>query len=340
MQPNRGLSSLSAAASVGLRTLFATSLAVVTFAISSVRAQDDATADKPPVEVKLTAKTGVVRIGNPIALELVVVANEATSVPASLLGGVELETSIDGRKSANVDERVDSSVLLAKGTTISRALQLDLATVWGEAELRDAKQITIRWRGFGGTEATLRVVPDQSSLDLTTLDYEATKVRFITSEGELVIGFLPGKAPKHVENFVKLARDGFYDGTRFHRILRGFMAQGGCPNTKIGGQGAPGTGGPGYAVRAEFNDTPHVRGIVSMARAAGEDTAGSQFFLMHGTAPHLDGKYSAFGRIEEASLQVLDRICDTPVRPNNFGEPSVPTRDVWLWAAIVEPVTR
>jgi len=151
-----------------------------------------------------------------------------------------------------------------------------------------------------------------------------------------VIAFMADKAPRHVENFIKLSKDGFYDGTRFHRIIKGFMVQGGCPNTKLGATGQPGTGNPGWAVRAEFNDTKHMKGIVSMARAAAEDSAGSQFFLMHGAAPHLDGKYSAFGIIEQG-IDVLDLIAETPVMPSQMGETSVPGENVWLWAAIVEP---
>ena len=86
-----------------------------------------------------------------------------------------------------------------------------------------------------------------------------------TSKGEIEIEFLPDKAPGHVDNFLKLARKGFYDVTTFHRVIPGFMIQGGCPNTKEGASGAPGTGGPGYNIDAEFNDTTHARGVVSMA---------------------------------------------------------------------------
>ena len=100
-----------------------------------------------------------------------------------------------------------------------------------------------------------------------------------TAYGDMTIAFWPDVAPKTVENFKKLARDGFYDGTAFHRIIKGFMIQGGCPNTKEGATGIPGTGDPGYKVKAEFNAKPHVRGVISMARSSNPDSAGCQFFI-------------------------------------------------------------
>lgn len=132
-----------------------------------------------------------------------------------------------------------------------------------------------------------------------------------TSYGEITIAFWPDVAPKTVENFKKLAREGFYDGTAFHRIIKGFMIQGGCPNTKAGVGGMPGTGGPGYQVKAEFNAKAHVRGVVSMARSAHPDSAGSQFFICHGDARFLDKQYTAFGQLV-AGDDVLERIATVP----------------------------
>jgi peptidyl-prolyl cis-trans isomerase B (cyclophilin B) len=132
-----------------------------------------------------------------------------------------------------------------------------------------------------------------------------------TSYGEITLAFWPEVAPKTVENFKKLAREGFYDGTAFHRILKGFMIQGGCPNTKTGVGGMPGTGGPGYQIKAEFNAKPHVRGVVSMARSANPDSAGSQFFICHGDARFLDKQYTAFGQLI-AGDDVLERIATVP----------------------------
>lgn len=132
-----------------------------------------------------------------------------------------------------------------------------------------------------------------------------------TAYGEITIAFWPDVAPKTVENFKKLAREGFYDGTAFHRIIKGFMVQGGCPNTKEGANGMPGTGGPGYKLKAEFNAKAHVRGVISMARSAHPDSAGSQFFICHGDARFLDRQYTAFGQLT-AGDDVLERLASVP----------------------------
>lgn len=132
-------------------------------------------------------------------------------------------------------------------------------------------------------------------------------VRLHTNLGDIIVGFLEDKAPKHVESFKKLARDGFYDGTRFHRVIPGFMIQGGDPNSKSPNRSTHGTGGPGYKVPAEFNDTLHERGILSAARSSDPNSAGSQFFLMVAYNSHLDGQYSAFGKVLEG-MDVVDKI--------------------------------
>ena len=119
----------------------------------------------------------------------------------------------------------------------------------------------------------------------------------------------PASAPISCENFEKLVREGFYDGLIFHRVIKGFMIQGGCP------QGT-GTGGPGYTIKGEFsangveNPIRHTRGVISMARSADPDSAGSQFFVVHEDAPHLDGQYAAFGRVAEG-MDVVDEIANT-----------------------------
>ena len=132
-----------------------------------------------------------------------------------------------------------------------------------------------------------------------------------TSFGEMTVAFWPDVAPKTVENFKKLAKAGFYDGTAFHRIIKGFMIQGGCPNTKEGQKGMPGTGGPGYMIKAEFNKKGHVRGVLSMARSSSPDSAGSQFFICHGNASFLDGQYTAFGELVSGD-EVLEKIANAP----------------------------
>jgi peptidyl-prolyl cis-trans isomerase B (cyclophilin B) len=132
-----------------------------------------------------------------------------------------------------------------------------------------------------------------------------------TSYGDMTIAFWPDVAPKTVENFKKLARAKFYDGTAFHRIIKGFMVQGGCPNTKKGESGMPGTGDPGYKIKAEFNPKSHVRGVISMARSQHPDSAGSQFFICHGDARFLDRQYTAFGELV-AGDDVLERLATVP----------------------------
>jgi peptidyl-prolyl cis-trans isomerase B (cyclophilin B) len=130
-----------------------------------------------------------------------------------------------------------------------------------------------------------------------------------TRFGEIEVEFFADKAPGHVKNFLDLARKGFYDGTTFHRVIPGFMIQGGDPNTKD--TSAPrerhGTGGPGYSIKAEFNATPHKRGVLSMARSQSPDSAGCQFFICVADAGFLDGQYTAFGRVVRG-MESADQI--------------------------------
>ncbi|MGH7939983.1 MAG: peptidylprolyl isomerase [Limisphaerales bacterium] len=148
-----------------------------------------------------------------------------------------------------------------------------------------------------------------------------------TSEGDMVIEFLD-VAPKTAANFIKLAKEGFYDGTCFHRIIKGFMIQGGDPLTKDPGkEDSWGTGGPGYTIKAEFNAQPHQSGIISMARSSDPNSAGSQFFICDGDASFLDRQYTAFGRLIKGQ-DVLRKIADTPVGSAGSGERSKPTQRV------------
>ena len=145
-----------------------------------------------------------------------------------------------------------------------------------------------------------------------------------TSAGDMVVEFWSDVAPKTVENFKKLARQGFYDGTAFHRVIRGFMIQGGDPLTKDAKQEARwGTGDPGYKIKAEFNDRSHQKGVLSMARSASPDSAGSQFFVVHGNASFLDRQYTAFGKLMKG-LDVLDQIAATPCKAAGEQSPSRP----------------
>src|SRR5579859_2926672 len=138
-----------------------------------------------------------------------------------------------------------------------------------------------------------------------------------TTEGDMVIEFWPDVAPKTVENFKTLAKKGFYDGTCFHRVIKGFMIQGGDPLTKDpDAESRWGTGGPGYQVKAEFNDRHHDRGVISMARSGDPDSAGSQFFICHGNPRNLDHQYTAFGKLIKGD-DVLEKIATTPTHPQD-----------------------
>lgn len=147
----------------------------------------------------------------------------------------------------------------------------------------------------------------------------ATPHAIITTKfGEIELEFFPDKAPKHVKNFLNLARQGFYDKTIFHRVIPGFMIQGGDPNTKdLTKTHTYGTGGPGYTIKAEFNDTPHKRGILSMARAQDPNSAGCQFFICVADSNFLDGQYTAFGRVVRG-MEVADQIVNVPRNANDL----------------------
>jgi len=132
-----------------------------------------------------------------------------------------------------------------------------------------------------------------------------------TSLGNIEFELLEDVAPGHVQNFKDLANSDFYNGTTFHRVIPGFMVQGGDPNTKSDERSSHGMGGPGHTIKAEFNDEPHVRGIVSMARSQDPDSAGSQFFVVVKDSDFLDGQYTAFGRVI-AGMDVADKIVDSP----------------------------
>jgi peptidyl-prolyl cis-trans isomerase B (cyclophilin B) len=138
-----------------------------------------------------------------------------------------------------------------------------------------------------------------------------------TTEGTMVVEFWTDAAPNTIANFKKLANSGFYDGTAFHRVIKGFMIQGGDPLTKDPSkEDAWGTGGPGYSIKAEFNDHPHVRGVISMARSQDPDSAGSQFFICHGDPSFLDHQYTTFGKLIKGD-DVLEKIGTTPTHPQD-----------------------
>lgn len=143
-----------------------------------------------------------------------------------------------------------------------------------------------------------------------------TKAVIYTKFGDITLKFFPEVAPNHVNNFIELAKKGFYNKTIFHRVIRGFMIQGGDPLSKNSDKGRHGTGGPGYSLKAEFNKKSHKKGALSMARSRHPDSAGSQFFICVADAPHLDGKYTVFGEAIEG-MEVIDKIVSQPQDKRN-----------------------
>jgi peptidyl-prolyl cis-trans isomerase B (cyclophilin B) len=138
-----------------------------------------------------------------------------------------------------------------------------------------------------------------------------------TNRGTMVLEFWPDVAPKHVDNFKTLAKKGFYDGTCFHRVIKGFMIQGGDPLTKDeANKDRWGTGDPGYKVKAEFNNKSHVRGVLSAARSQDPNSAGCQFFICHGEPKFLDGQYTAYGKLIKGD-EVLEKIATTATGPSD-----------------------
>jgi len=161
--------------------------------------------------------------------------------------------------------------------------------------------------------------PTKGKSKKVTRDYANTIATLQTDLGEIQIKFFYDKAPKHVENFVDLSASGFYDGTFFHRVIPGFMIQGGDPNTKSpeSPTNQYGTGGNGNnRLKAEFNDTPHKRGIVSMARSADPNSASSQFFIVVKDSGFLDNQYTAFGEVI-SGMEVADKIATAPRGAND-----------------------
>jgi peptidyl-prolyl cis-trans isomerase B (cyclophilin B) len=158
-----------------------------------------------------------------------------------------------------------------------------------------------------------------------------------TSEGDMVVQFWTDAAPNTIENFKKLARQGFYDGTIFHRIVKEFMIQGGDPNSKDPAkENSYGQGGPGYNIKAEFNDHSHDRGVISMARGPDPDSAGSQFFICLASVHRLDHQYTTFGKLIKGQ-DVLEKIGDIPVTRNSMGEPSKPSKRVPIESIKIVP---
>ena len=173
---------------------------------------------------------------------------------------------------------------------------------------------------------TITVTPEE------TKKMAETKAIIETKFGNITLKFFPDVAPGHVKNFIDLAKNGTYDNTVFHRVIPGFMIQGGDPTSKDAAKRrAFGTGGPGYTIKAEFNNKPHKRGTLSMARSQSPDSAGSQFFICVKDSAFLDRQYTVFGEVE-SGIEVVDKIVSQPRDPNDN-----PNERIEMKIKIVEP---
>jgi peptidyl-prolyl cis-trans isomerase B (cyclophilin B) len=288
----------------------------------------------PAISARLKPVREVVAALGEVEVTLIVEVKRDTTLDPTVLSGTNLTVKVNDKEGKPIVQKVPGELKVSGGLRIERTFKFqapDVPETGGKLAL-----VTISWPDLPGATTTVRVAPDPGKIDLAKLDYAKTQVVLLTNFGEMTVGFRHDKAPKHVENFIKLSKEGFYNGTKFHRVVKNFMIQGGCPNTREGAKGMPGTGNPGYTVNAEFNDIRHERGVLSMARSSDPNSAGSQFFVLHGTAPHLDQQYSAFGQLV-SGLETLDRIANIPVRQQPQGEMSAPTEPVHLYQAIVLP---
>jgi peptidyl-prolyl cis-trans isomerase B (cyclophilin B) len=291
----------------------------------------------PGLRVSMTTRSLVTSAAT-VELKLLLQVDADTEVPAALLTGAQLAVKCDDQpQPAIVQPGRGGAVALAAGTRLERTLSFPATKFMPGASLQQTATIAVAWEGMAGTACVFKIAPDTKNVDITTLDLRKTQVVLVTSLGDMTLEFHPDKAPKHVENFVKLSLQGFYDGTKFHRVIRDFMIQGGCPLTKDDSKVEQwGSGGPGYTINAEFNDMRHLRGTLSMARTSDPNSGGSGFFIVHKDSPHLDKNYSAFGSLV-AGADTLDRIALTRV-----GGPSgsAPVQPVVLHAAVVLPVLK
>jgi peptidyl-prolyl cis-trans isomerase B (cyclophilin B) len=317
-----------------LRILTAVFGAVLTLGVSAQ--------EIPGVRATLSTPRSIVAAGGNVDLRLLLEVTQDAEVPGDLLSGASLDVRIDDKAGPHVEEKgKGGTVHLVAGTRIERTLSMPASRFAPNADGSGFAVIAVSWAGLAGANCVFKIAPDSSKIDLATLDMAKTKVVLVTSMGEMTLGFAVDKetgklkAPGHVENFLKLCKSGFYDGTKFHRVIRNFMIQGGDPFTKDDKKQAMwGQGDPGYKIPAEFNDTKHVRGTLSMARSSDPNSAGSQFFIVHKDSNHLDNQYTAFGSLE-AGADTLDSIANTPVAPGDR-----PITPVVLYAAVILPVAK
>lgn len=303
---------------------------VLCFALATAAAQI------PGVRVDLFPRSLVTANGT-VEVRMVIRTDLDAVVPADLINGVQLLVTVDDQKGPAVRRPGKGEpVTLLADTRIDRVLSFPAANFLTNVEIKEVATVSLAWEGIPGANCTFRIAPDPSRVDFTKLDLGKTQVVLVTDYGELLLSFRPDKAPKHVESFVKLSLQGFYDGTKFHRVISDFMIQGGCPLTKDDNRVAEwGTGGPGYTLPAEFNDLRHLRGALAAARRGNDyNSASSGFYICHKDAPQLDGGYTVFGNLARG-VDTLDRIANVPT-----GGPtkSLPLQPVVIHQAVVLPV--
>jgi peptidyl-prolyl cis-trans isomerase B (cyclophilin B) len=289
------------------------------------------------VRATLTARSLYTMAAN-VELRLSLQVDADAEVPGDLLTGTKLKVSVNDQPGPAIEQPgKGGTVPLAAGTSIDRIVSFPAARFAPNLDGSTVATVAVAWEGIAGASCVFKIAPDASKVDVAQLDLAKTQVVLVTNYGEMTLSFRPDKAPNHVANFVKLCASGFYDGTKFHRVIRDFMIQGGCPKTKDDTKEAEwGTGGPGYTINLEKSDLRHLRGTLSMARTTDPNSGGSGFFIMHKDNPGLDGEYSAFGNLESGA-DTLDRIattlCGGPQR-------SAPIQPVILHAAIVLPAKK
>jgi peptidyl-prolyl cis-trans isomerase B (cyclophilin B) len=313
------------------RSLSRTAAAACTALLAAVPAAQEI----PGVRASLAGRT-LVTAGANVELKLYLEVQADAEVPAELLTGLKLTVKTDGEARPPITQPgKPGTVPLAAGTRLERTFTLPATSFLASPDVQTVTSVIVGIDGLAGTSFEFKVAPDTRKIDVATLDLAKTQVVLVTSLGEMRVSFRPDKAPKAVESFVKLCLQGFYDGTKFHRVIRNFMIQGGDPNSKDDAKPETwGQGNPGFFLEDEFNDLRHLRGTLSMANTGRPNSSGSQFFVMHKENPSLDNKYIAFGNLESGA-DTLDRIANTPVGPRD-----APLTPVVLHSAVVLPVKK
>jgi len=299
---------------MNLATPFFVALAAVATAFAPV------TAPAPAAELGVAWSSGDSYVeGKAFEVSVALtVGSEAAELDTWRLGPAAF--SVNGKK---LGERKKGSLMLPAGANMQ--LTFDLGPALADAGIRGGFKLACEG---GETKELGFYKPAPAGLNfmdpavIATGDLASYQVLLSTNQGDMLVEMYPELAPNHVRNFLDLSYSGFYDGVLFHRVIPGFMIQGGDPNTKdITKKRMWGTGNGPRMLDAEFSSTKHVRGILSMARSQSPDSASSQFFVMHATAPSLDGAYSIFGNLV-SGFETLDAIVTTPAESAQRGQPA------------------